>query len=245
MRAIIAAAAIGAMGFPAHAVEDYESCTALVSADPALAEVEAGRWERFGGGAPAGHCRALALIALGSDLSAADAIFDVVRTYPELTPDAQADLLAQAAKIYLDRGMHEQSAYALNLASQVAPAAAGMLRTRAALRLAQGEPEGAERDLDQLLQQSSAGAPDVINRAIARRQQGDFAGARADAAWATELAPGNASAWLELGAAEEGLGSKPAARAAWLRAIDLDPDRTEGAIGRAAQLSLQRMDTGG
>lgn len=243
MRAIILGIAL-VWAAPAHAIDDYESCAALVSADPELAVVEAERWERFGGGAPAGHCRALALIALGSDLVAAQVLFDVVTYYPETEPAAQSELLAQVGRIYLDRGLYEQADYALSVAAQAAPGTAELLRTRAALRLAQGVPAAAAADLDQLISTYPAEAEDVVQRAVARRQMGDFAGARADAIRAGEMDPGNPRAWLELGAAEEGLGNKDAARAAWLTAIDRDPQRAEGAIGRAAQLSLQRMDLG-
>lgn len=242
--AILGMAILAAAAAPAQAVEDYEACAALVSADAETALVEAERWERFGGGAPAGHCRALALLAIGSDLAAAEALFDTVRTYPELAPPAQADLLAQAGRIYLDRGMHEQSAYALNLAAQVGPESPAMLRTRAALKLAQGAFETAERDLDALIRVEPGRPGDLVARAIARRNRGDFAGARADALQAAELAPAEPSVFLELGAAERGIGNRDAARQAWLRAIDLDPDRAEGPVGRAAQLSLQRMETG-
>jgi hypothetical protein len=55
-----------------------------------------------------------------------------------------------------------------------------------------------------------------------------------------------ASVWLERGvleaAGDGGDASRDAARAAWLKAIELDRD---GVVGEAARLRLQRMEAGG
>ncbi len=244
MRAIAALLAALLAASPAWAVEDYASCAALVSADPATAEVEADRWERFGGGAPAAHCKALALEAQGADLKAAEVLIYAFEIYPELQPRAQAEILAQAARIYVKRGLYEQADYILNRAAEIMPDAPDLLRARATLRLAQGAPSAADEDLTQLLQAHPPTAEDVLLRATARRQAGSMADARSDAVWAAELAPESATVWLELGAAEAALGNKDEARRAWLKAISLDPDGAEGAIGRTAQLSLQKMELG-
>jgi len=58
---------------------------------------------------------------------------------------------------------------------------------------------------------------------------------------ASEIAPDLASVWLERGALEAASDAKDAARAAWLKAIELDRD---GIIAEAAQLRLQRMEAG-
>ena len=66
LRTIIPALAliIGIAG-PAKA-GTYDDCVALVATDPARAGVEAQRWVQAGGGTPARHCRALALLAQGA-----------------------------------------------------------------------------------------------------------------------------------------------------------------------------------
>ena len=118
---LLAALAVGIAPGPAAAVDDYESCAALVSVDPRLGLTEAERWERFGGGASAGHCRALALAALGAGLQAAEALLDTVELYPELPPELQAELIARAAEIHLDAGLGESAQYLLSKVAELDP----------------------------------------------------------------------------------------------------------------------------
>ena len=79
----------------------------------------------------------------------------------------------------------------------------------------------------------------LVLRASARLRLGERVAARADLLWATEIAPDLASVWLERGILEAATDNRDAARAAWLRAIELDRD---GYVGDAAQLRLQRME---
>ena len=72
MRRVFLATLMGTAVSPAFAVDDYDTCVAMIADDPARAEREAGDWARYGGGASARHCYALALIEVGAPLRAAD-----------------------------------------------------------------------------------------------------------------------------------------------------------------------------
>ena len=99
---IITVAALTATALPAQAVDDYDACLDLIATNPAQAEREAGDWARFGGAAPARHCYALALIAVGAESRGIDELLGIAVEEPDLEPNARADILAQAGDLLGD-----------------------------------------------------------------------------------------------------------------------------------------------
>ena len=225
----------------ARAVDDYDACIALIAADPARAEIEAGEWARFGGGAPARHCYALALVAIGASLVAADEMIAIAQEEPGLPDEARADILVQAGELLLDGDVPVTAQIVADQAVLLSKGGADALGLRGAAKLAQGRPQTAFEDLNAALAAKPGTVRMLVRRAAAQRQLGNAVAARDDAVFASERAPDNADAWLERGRAEAALGVKPAARTSLLRAIALDRD---GRVGRAAQLALQRMEAG-
>lgn len=232
---------IGVLTGPA-APETYDDCVALVAANPVKAEVEAELWAQEGGGTPAQHCRALALLAQGARHRAAGLMVEIASDDRTLPDEVRSEILVEAGEIFLGLGELELgrrvAARALLLARE--PRAALTLSAR--LKAGQGDWKGAVNDLDGALALGAPVADLLVLRASARRHLGDRVAAQADLLWATEIDPELASIWLERGALEEANSDRDAARAAWLKAIELDRD---GVIGDAARLRLQRMDTGG
>lgn len=233
----------GIAGQPGSAgAAPYDDCVALAATDPVRAEIEALRWAQAGGGAPARHCRALALLAQGAERRAAGLMSEIATGDRSLPDEARSEMLIEAGEIYLGLGELElgraAAAGALTLARE--PRAALTLSAR--LKADQGNLPGAIDDLNRAL---ARGEPDpglLVLRASARLRLGDRVAARGDLLWAAELAPDLPSVWLERGALEAANGDRDAARAAWLKAIELD---REGFVGDAARLRLQRMEAGG
>lgn len=238
-RAICLGAVLAAVAGSAHAVEDYDTCLALVAVDPARAEVEAEAWARFGGGLAARHCRAMAFAALGATRRAADTLSDLARA-PDLPDETRAEILLQAAGLLLDLQDLEAGLTATEQAMRLAPSAEA-LTMRARLRAAQGQYGAALGDLDAAIDLAGATPDRLMLRASARREEGRLLEARQDVAWALELEPGLAIAFLELGRIEAAQGAKDRARDAFMQAIELDPG---GDIAASARLSLQRMEAG-
>lgn len=233
-----------AMAQPAAAVEDYDACVALIETDPARAVEEATGWATFGGGAAARHCRALALIATGADSGAIDELLGIAAEEPELTPQARAAVLAQAGEMLLDRGEIATARTVSAQALSLAPAEPDAVALGASLRLADGDAQGAQAMLDGVLSGWTGAVPSprlLVLRAAAARALGNLAAAREDAIRATEIAPSMASAWLERGRVSARVGDRADARAAMLRAVELDRD---GKVGNAARLAFQRMEAG-
>ena len=234
-------ASVAATGGPAAAVDDYDGCIGLIEGDPALASREAAAWIGAGGGAPARHCRALALIATGAESSAVDELLGIAAEEPDLSPQARAEVLVQAGEMLLDQGDTVTASTVAGQALALAPGDPGATGLAAAASLADGDAAGALRALDTALAGGEPTPRLLLLRAAAQRQLGQLVAARDDAEHATELAPELASAWLERGRAAAGLGDRPDARDAFLRAIELD---REGEVGAAARTALQRMEAG-
>ncbi len=217
----------------------YDDCAALVATEPARAEVEAQRWVQAGGGTPARHCRALALLAQGAGRRAAELMVAIAADDRTLPDEVRSEMLIEAGEIYLGLGElglgRDIASRALLLARE--PRAALTLSAR--LKASRGDWRGAVNDLDGALARGEPDAGLLVLRASARLHLGERVAARGDLLWATEIAPELASLWLERGTLEALSGDRDAARAAWLRAIELDRD---GTVGAAARLRLQMME---
>ncbi|MFK7943697.1 MAG: hypothetical protein AB8B85_12405 [Paracoccaceae bacterium] len=230
------------MATPVSAVEDYDSCLALVEADPEAAEREAGDWARYGGGgAGARHCYALALLAIGAEGRAIDELIGAALEEPGLADDARADLLVQAGELLIEVEDFVTAAIVAEQALRLAPRGAAVLGLRGAVKVANGDVAAGIRDLGQAMDEGGADPRWLLRRAAAYRLRGELVAARDDAKFAVELAPGDPAVWLEQGRIEGGLGETANARQSLLMAIELD---RSGRVGRAAQVALQRMEAG-
>lgn len=249
MRAVIAALPFVMLtGAVAGAVEDYDDCVAMIAADPAAAEQAAGNWARFGGGgAAARHCYALALVAIGAPLRAADELLGIAAEEPALEDPARADILVQAGDLLVEAGDTVTAAIVAENAVRLTPKGAAALGLRASVRLAGRAFEAALSDLDTALVTAPEAPRLLMLRASAYRQTGRLIAARDDASFATELAPDDPRAWLERGRIEARMSDRHRARRSLLRAIDLDRDGgtdTLGKVGTTARNVLQRMEAG-
>ena len=236
----LAAALAMAMAAPAEALT-YDECIALVETDPGKAERAAVDWARAEGGAPARHCQALALLALGAEAQAAALMVEIAAAERTLPDPVRGDILVEAGEILLEIGALGEAESAAARALLLTSSPRGPLTLSARVKAERGDWKGAVGDLDKAI---AAGEPDpelLVLRASAQRRTGARVAARSDLIWAEELAPDLPSLWLERGALAEDEGKKDEARGAYLRAIDLDRD---GAVGAAARLRLQRMDAG-
>jgi len=241
MRTAIAVLALIA-GAAGAATDSYDDCVALAGTDPARAEVEAQRWERAGGGAAARHCRALALLAQGAEASAAGLMVEIATTDRTLPDEVRSEMLIEAGDIYLGLGAvalgQEAATQALRLSRDPRPA----LTLSARLKAEAENWQGAADDLDAALARGTPDAGLLVLRASARRHLGDRKAAAEDLRQAADIAPHLPSVWLERGALAAESGDADAARAAWLKAIELDRD---GVVGEAARLRIQRLEAGG
>jgi len=222
--------------------ETYDDCVALAKTDPAKAELEAQRWIRAGGGSAARHCRALALLGLGANSSAARLLVDIAATDRSLPDEVRAQMLVEAGEIFLELDAVAPSRAAVDQALRLAKDKRPAMALSARLKAETGDWSGAVSDLDAALSQGEPDAELLVLRASARRHLGERRVAGADLQQAEKLAPKLPALWLERGALALESGQPDAARADWVQAIELDRD---GPVGEAARLRIQRLEADG
>lgn len=238
---LAAAAALLAFTPPPGALaqtEDYAACLQSAEVDPAATRDRASRWARLGGGAPARHCAAIALIGLGADEMAARELTELGSAPGALPAADRASALILAGDLWMAVGAPEAARKAFRGAESLTPedprALIGVARVEAAL---QNLP-GAVRLLGEALSLTPDNPEALTLRAAAQRRLGRPEAALTDARRATDLAPRAALAWFERGAAEFAAAAYAEAKDSWLRASALDP---EGVAGEMARTNLQRL----
>jgi len=236
---ILAVLLAAVMGAPA-AAQSYDDCVAMIETDPVAAERQAHAWAQADGGAPAKHCQALAMLAQGAEQRAAALMVEIAAGDRTLPDRVRADLFVEAGEVFLDTGRLRLAEDAVQRAILLIGPDRAPLTLGARIKAERKNWRGAVGDLDQALAEGAPDAGLLVLRASAKRRLGELVEARSDLIWAEELAPELPSLWLERGSLAERNKDRDAARAAWLKAIDLDRD---GPVGKAAQLRLQRMDS--
>lgn len=225
----------------ARAVDDYDDCLQLVETSPEQAQREAGAWARYGGGAPARHCYALALLAFGAPSRAIDELIGAATEEPGLPPEVRTDFLVQAGELLLDEEDFFTASIVAEQALRLTPRSAPARALRGIARARTGNMTGALDDLDEAIDRGGPEPEYLLRRAATYRMQGNLIAARDDASYATEIDATSASAWLELGRIQAAMGDRSQARKALLDAIELDRD---GRVGTTARTVLQRMEAG-
>ncbi|MEM6852169.1 MAG: hypothetical protein AAF527_10595 [Pseudomonadota bacterium] len=121
--ALASSLAIGAPGSAAAEAPPirYEDCAAQAETAPAAALRLATRWANADGGAPAEHCAALALMALGDPVAAAERLEALTRRDDVRDDGARAALLGQAANARLVAEQPDAALAHIAVALRLAP----------------------------------------------------------------------------------------------------------------------------
>lgn len=216
----------------------YKHCIALARQKPSEGWEESLAWSSLGGGEPARHCGAIALIGLRQFEEAANRLEDLART-SHRSPHLRAGLLAQAGQAWLLAGNNERAYAAQTAGLKLVPGAPDLLVDRAEALAVAKNYRDALADLDQAL----AAAPNRVDaltfRATARRYLNDLKGAADDIAKALAVDPLHQDAWLESGILKRLAGDDAGARQAWMKVLDLAP---ESAAADSARQNIARLD---
>ena len=243
--AIVAAAMTAA--FPAQAQSQPPSAADAAGYRACIAEVERSAhrgfeyaigWESLGGGDPARHCVALALMRLGHHEVAARRLEELARVI-DADAAVKADLLGQSGQAWL-RAENPLAALAvLDAAINLHDRNPEIFADRAQAHAEGGEMGPAIEDLSRALQLDSEFTDARVFRASAYRQTGKAGLAMQDVEVALSQNPAHPEALLERGILRGQAGDEAGARADWLRVIEAAPD---GPAATAAQANLERMD---
>jgi tetratricopeptide (TPR) repeat protein len=221
--------------------KQYAACMVLARDRPQEAYDSAGAWLAENGGAPARHCRAAALIGLNRFAEAADLLIQIANEMA--TTDARrpllADLYGQAAQAWLMAGDSEQALVADNAALALQPDDVELRIDRAVVNVSVGSYWEAIDDLNRANELAPERADILVLRASAYRYVESPELAREDIDRALALDAANAEAYLERGILEGEAGDIAAARADFLKAVELAPDSP---TAEAAQARLQQLE---
>lgn len=230
----------------AHAVEfkgeddvKYQTCLRLAARLPEEAFESALQWRERGGGSPARHCAAMALIQLKHYADAADRLEQLAEDLRRSNPPLVPEVLSQAGNAWLLAGFAERADAVLTSALALRPGDADLYIDRARVRAARESFREALGDLDAALIIEPDRTEALAFRASAHRALGEDKAALADVERALALNPDQIEARLERGHLRRAGGDIKGARADWVRVLELAAGTP---AGDAAALNIQKMD---
>ena len=219
----------------------YTECLTLAKSKPAEGWENASAWQSLGGGDAARHCGAVALIGLGEFEEGAMRLETLAQEKRRAAP-IRAGMLAQAASAWSLVGQTQQALRDQTLALSLTPKDTDLLMDRAALYGATGDIHAAIADLDQVVRLAPKRADVYALRASAWRLEGDLGAAERDIVAALKRDPNQPDALLESGVTALARGTKPQARRAWLKLLQVAPE--SGAADSARQ-NIEKLDVRG
>jgi len=217
----------------------YEKCLALARKDPSEGFETGSSWRDHGGGLPAEHCVAVALIGLKEYVEAAHRLEKLASGMVRESDGLRAGALAQAAEAWTEAGRPDNAEAALTEALKLAPHNPDYLVNRAVTYAQRQNYHAAVEDLNKALAAGGPRADALAYRAAAWRFLGDLTQARVDAEKAIQNDPNLAEAWLELGNVKRLAGDDAGARQGWLKVIALAP---VSAAADAARDNIETLD---
>lgn len=204
--------------------QQYKSCLLLVGRKPEDAFEAALVWRDRGGGFPARHCAALALVELKQYGDAADRLEKIAEDMAPRRHRLLGEVLGQAGNAWLLAGLPERAYGVFTSALAVEPENADLLLDRARASALVERWSDARRDLDAALRLDPSRDDAYAYRAAARRRLNDAAGALEDAETALAINPKSVDALVERGYLRKSAGDIKGARADWIQVRLLMPN---------------------
>jgi len=219
----------------------YDRCMKQALDDPAAARKVAQGWRDRGGGHPAEHCLAVALIGLQQYKDAATRLEALAQSMVRAPATLRAGVLGQAAQAWLLLGDPERAYAADSSALALRPDDPDLLVDRAAAAGTAGWFDKAIADLDRVLKADPTRLDALIYRASAQRAEGRLDPALADIDAALKLAPDSVQALLERGNIRGLRGDFDGAQADWRRVTAVAPGSD---AATSAKKNIERLNAG-
>lgn len=219
--------------------QQYRTCLAQVDRKPDDAFEEALAWRDRGGGFPAKHCVAMALVALKQYVDAAARLERLAEEMRAAGDRLLPDVLGQAGNAWLLAGQNERALGVFTAALGLQPNNPDLLIDHARAAALQQDFMLSLTDLDKALAFDPDRADALAYRASAKRQLGDAPGALKDVDRAIRLDPHEIEAYLERGILRAAAGDTKGAREDWLK-VAVEAPGTPAA--ESAQRNIEKMD---
>ncbi len=231
--------AAGARADEAADAEVYRNCIVLTQEDPAAAYEQASAWGSQGGGDPARHCAAVALIQLGHFEEAGRRLEELAQTMKTEELRLRIEALAQAAQAWMLAGKHERAFAAQTAALKLAPENLELLIDRSIVLAAAENYRAALLDLDRAYEIAPQRPDVLVYRATVHRYLDSSEAALRDIQSAIQIDPNMPEAYLERGILKRLLGDRNGARRDWVKVLDLG---SGSPAADAARVNLELLD---
>lgn len=222
--------------------KQYNECMALAHSNPQQAYDRATTWRDMGGGFPADHCAAVALVGLKKYSEAALRLQDMAGAMMQADPGMRADALEQAGNAWLLANKPTQAKADFDAALTLKPNDVEILIDRAEASALNGKFFDAIDDLNRVLDRAPKRADALIYRASAYRQLGSLDLALDDATRALTLDPNALAGLLERGNIRRLKGDRAGAESDWQRILELGPKSPEAQAARDNLARLAKED---
>jgi tetratricopeptide (TPR) repeat protein len=228
---------------PSYAARDeareYKACLKLTKHEPEAAFESALTWRDQGGGFPARHCAALALVEMKKYHLAAPRLEKLAEDMMASGSPHVVDLLMQTGNIWLLSDDPVRADAVFTAALKLEPDNIELLIDRSRALAKAENYQTAFEDLNHALKIDPT-RPDVLAfRASAYRHLGDTVRALEDVELALTLAPGLIDALLERGILYRLNNLVDLARKDWLKVLELSPYTPAGELAR---INLEKLD---
>jgi tetratricopeptide (TPR) repeat protein len=214
----------------------------LAREKPEAGRKQAREWQKSGGGHPADHCLAVALIGLRQYKEAANHLEALGQAMVRAPESLRAEVFDQAGQAWMLAGDPGRAYAAAGLALKLRPDDPDLLLDRAEAAGAAGWYDKAVPDLDRVLKGDPSRAEALIYRAAANRALDRLDPALDDITQALKLAPDSVPALLERGNIRSLRGDAEGARLDWERVVTASPGSP---AATAAKKNLERVAKSG
>jgi tetratricopeptide (TPR) repeat protein len=228
-----------AQGAPVDHSREYRACMHLVALDPEEAFEGALAWQSEGGGEPARHCAAAALIGLGHYEEAARRLEALAQGMTAAAPSLRAGVLGQAGQAWHMAGKATRAHAVQSAALQLDPDNVEILADRGITLAGATSYWEAVDDLNRALELAPRRADLLVLRAAAYRFLDALELAGDDIERALKIDPANADGLLERGILHRLKGEDAPAREDWIKVLSLVP---QGPTAEAARANLEKLD---
>jgi tetratricopeptide (TPR) repeat protein len=224
-------------------METYMACLELTGTDAERAFEMAGKWRGLGGGEPAEHCAAVALIGL-DELAEAGTRLEELAERSKQNNNMRASMLSQAGQAWYLFGLweraHANQTEALKLVPKRGPLHVEILLDRAMTLAGAQNYWQAIDDLNEAISIDPNNSDAYAFRASAYRYVDAPELALEDAERAVKLEPTNPNALLERGNQYRLQNRNAEARADWLAVLQTAPETSD--VATAARANIEKLD---
>lgn len=218
---------------------EYKACLLLTKREPEMAFESALSWKADGGGFPARHCVALALVAQKKFHLAAPRLEALAEDMRKTGSPLLIPTLSQAANVWLLAEDYSRANAVASAALEIDPDNINLLIDRSRILARANNYQSAFNDLNQALRLDPTRTDALTFRAAAWRQLGNNERALEDVELALSLTPDLLDALVERGILYRLTDQPDLARKDWLKVLELSP---HSPTGEAARINLEKLD---